>query len=455
MARVLIKGGTVVSMDQSVGDFDQGDILIEDDKISEVAHTIDAGDADVIDADGMIVMPGLVNAHIHTWQTGIRGIAGNWTMGDYLRSMHANLATQFKPNDIYLGNLVGALNQINCGVTTQFDWCHNNPTPDHSDGAIDGLEAAGIRALFGHGTPKPDPKPGAPHFSTVPQPASEIERLRKGRFASDDRLVTLGMSVLGPHYGTYDVAVTDFNLAREYDLVVSAHMGIGHARMVEDGIERLNRDGLLDDRFNVVHGNDLSADELKMVADNGGSLTATPEVEIQMGFGYPATGRFIEAGGVPSIGVDVECNISGDMFAVMRLTLQVQRLYDNEPIVQAGKPIEKLSYSARQALEWATINGARTMKMDHKIGSLTPGKQADVTLLRKNDINLFPVNDPLEAIVFQANASNVDTVLIAGKPVKQGGVLLYGDLEAKKTELAQSGERILREAGIVRKAAAE
>jgi cytosine/adenosine deaminase-related metal-dependent hydrolase len=154
MMTTLIKNATVLSMDPTFGDVPNGDVLIAGDRIAAVGVGLSAPEgADVIDARGMIALPGLVNAHQHTWQTGIRGIAGDWTLSDYGRHMHAGLATRFTPDDIYLANLVGALNQINGGVTTLFDWCHNNPSPEHSDRAIDGLAESGIRAVFGHGTP--------------------------------------------------------------------------------------------------------------------------------------------------------------------------------------------------------------------------------------------------------------------------------------------------------------
>ena len=148
MKKILLKGGCLVTMDKTIGQLNIGDLLIENNKIIDVAAQINTEKAK------MIVMPGLIDSHIHTWQTGIRGIAGDWTMGQYLRGMHANLATGFKPDDIYLGNLAGALTQMNSGVTTLFDWSHNNPTPDHTDAAIDGLLESGIRAVFGHGSPK-------------------------------------------------------------------------------------------------------------------------------------------------------------------------------------------------------------------------------------------------------------------------------------------------------------
>ncbi|MDP7101684.1 MAG: amidohydrolase family protein [Rhodospirillales bacterium] len=443
MTKTLIKGGQVISMDPEIGQFDKGDVLIDGEKIVEVAVKINADDVISVDASRMIVMPGLVDSHIHTWQTGIRGIAGNWTMGQYLRGMHANLAAGFKPEDIYLGNLAGALTQINGGVTTILDWCHNNPTPDHTNAAIDGLFESGIRALFGHGSPKPDPKKGQKHFSEIPHPASEINRLLESRLSQEDTLVTLGMCILGPHYSTYDVTSQDMLLAKENGLLASAHMSGGFNRLVPDGIYKMKEDGLLSPKFNVVHGNDLSDEELKILVDHGVKMTVTPEVEIQMGFGDPITGRVMSCGGRPSIGVDVESNIAGDMFNVMRMALQIQRMIDNRPFADARKPIESLSISPLEALEWATINGAEMLGLENKIGSLTPGKQADIILIRADDFNLHPVNDPVNAVVFYANASNVDTVYIAGKLKKKGGKLAYENMSDIMAKLADSGARIL------------
>src|SRR5579875_2722499 len=159
MSRLLIKSGMLVTMDESFSDLPRGDVLIDGDRIAEVGASIEASDAQVIDATNMIVMPGLVNAHIHTWQACLRGIAADWTIPEYLHNMHAGVAPSLKPEDIFVSNLVGALNQLSAGTTTIVDWYHNNPTPDHTDAAIEGLVEAGVRAVFLHGSPKPDPKP--------------------------------------------------------------------------------------------------------------------------------------------------------------------------------------------------------------------------------------------------------------------------------------------------------
>src|SRR3954463_14720318 len=256
MAAKLIRGGRVVSMDPAVGDLDKGDVLIEEDRIKAIAPSISAPQAEVIDATGCIVLPGLVNAHQHTWQTALRGVAGNWTILEYFHHVHAGLATKFSPEDIYIATLVGALNQINCGATTLVDWCHNNPTPAHTDAAVRGLIESGIRAVFFHGSPKPEPRPGEPHFSDVPHPRREVERLLAGPLADRDGLVTLGLAILGPHYSTLDVAMQDFRMARELNLIASMHQGGGPAK-TPGGWEKLIEAGLVGAGINIVHGNDL------------------------------------------------------------------------------------------------------------------------------------------------------------------------------------------------------
>ena len=449
MVRTLIKAGTIVAMDDEVGDLRQGDVLIEDDRIAAVAPSLDAGDAAVIDASDMIVMPGFVNAHIHTWQTGLRGVAGDWTIPEYLHNMHAAIAPRFAPEDIRIANLVGALNQLNSGVTTMVDWCHNNPTPAHSDAAIDGLNEAGIRAVFLHGSPKPDPKPGQKHFSEIPHPRGEIERLARDRLPSKDALVTLGMAVLGPAYSTYEVSRADLALAREMGMLVSMHVG-GGAMRTPDGFPRLVAEGLVDGRMNIVHGNNLAGDQLRALVESGASVTVTPETELQMGFGPCLTGRLRALGSAPSLGSDVESSLGSDMFTNMRMALQAQRALDNDRVIEeTGRAPERISIGCREALAWATINGAKMVGLDRRIGSIRPGKQADIVLLRADDLNLVPVVDPVRSIVLHAGIGNVDTVLVAGRVVKRGGTLLYRDLERRKAELNESSRRIVAGAGLM------
>jgi 5-methylthioadenosine/S-adenosylhomocysteine deaminase len=448
MAQILFQGGTVVTMDKKVRDLSRGDVLVDGEKIVEVARQIDApSGAEIVDASGMIVMPGLINAHIHTWQSGLRGIAGDWAVPQYMANIHRGLATHFQPEDIHIANLMGALTSINSGTTTIVDWCHNNPTPEHTDAAIDGLDESGIRAAFLHGSPKPNPKPGEKHFSEHSMPRGEVERLMKGRFAGKDGLVTLGLAILGPSYSIWDVTRRDMELAKELGLVVSMHVG-GGAALVPDGFERLAKEKLLTEKTNIVHGNNLSDAVLKITAGAGVQYTVTADVEMQMGFCDPLTGKLRALKSPVSIGTDVEVSSRADMFYCMRVTLQAQRNLDNIEYWRAHNAApENVSVSCREALEWATINGAKMIGQDHRIGSLTPGKQADIILLRQDDLTIFPVHDPISSIVTQAGVSNVDSVMIGGRFAKRDGKMLYEGLAGKKAALLRSAERIMGDYG--------
>ena len=448
MRQKLIRGGIVISMDSGVGDLRSGDVLIDDGRIAEVATVIVAPEAELVDATCCIVLPGLVNAHQHTWQTALRGVAGNWTILEYFHHVHAGLATRFRPEDIYISNLVGALNQINCGATTLVDWCHNNPTPAHSDRAIDALVESGIRAAFFHGSPKPDPKPGQKPFWETPHPRAEVERLMQ-RLPANGGLVTLGLAILGPHYSTYAVAQQDFRLAREFGLIASMHCAGGEAR-TPDGWDRLATEGLLGDNNNIVHGQTLTDAQLAFMLERGVTFSLTPETEMTQGHGFAITGRLRKLGAKPSLGVDLESSISGDLFSVARMALASQRAIDNaESRASTGQLPTTSSIHCREALEWITIEGARMLKMEDRIGSLTPGKQADVILVRADDLNMWPVHDPVTSVVMQASVANVDTVLIAGEFRKRHGKILYPQLELRKQQLLSSGQRILDELGLL------
>ena len=286
-ARTLIRGATVITLDR-LGDLPEADILVSGDVIQEIGPRIQADDAEVVSAAGCIVIPGLINAHLHTWQTALRGVAANWTLLEYFQKMHAGLATVFAPEDLHIATLVGALNQLNNGTTTLVDWCHNNRTPAHNDAAIDGLLQSGIRAAFFHGTPKPDPKPGETPFWEVPHPRAEVERLLKAH--QGRALLSIGAAVLGPHYSTLEVALHDFRMARDLGVIASLHQGGGPARTPE-GWDTLQAEGLLGPHVNIVHGHALSDAQLKTFCDLGMSFSAAAESEMSQGHGHPLTGR--------------------------------------------------------------------------------------------------------------------------------------------------------------------
>ncbi|MDP3170702.1 MAG: amidohydrolase family protein [Polaromonas sp.] len=440
-ARTLIKGATIVTMD-TLGDLPVGDILVTGDTLTEIAAVIHADDAQVVDATGHIVIPGLINAHMHTWQTALRGLAANWTLLEYFRKMHAGLATVFTPDDLHIATLVGSLNQLNCGTTTLADWCHNNPTPPHNDAAIAGLLASGIRAAFFHGTPKPDPQPGQKPFWEVPHPRAEIERLLKAH--SGQPLLSIQAAVLGPHYSTLEVAIHDFAMARDLGLIASLHQGGGPAR-TPDGWEKLEAAGLLGEHINIVHGHALDDVQLRRFCDLGVSFSAAPESEMTQGHGHPLTGRLRAFGRAPSLGVDLESVISGDMLSQARIALGMQRSLDNVAYRENHGSIPPTStVTTREALSWVTVEGARMLKQSHRIGSLAAGKQADLVMIRAGDLNMQPVHDPVNSVVMQASLANIDSVMVAGRWKKRHGQLLGVELAPHLAALQASGQKIAK-----------
>src|SRR5215213_4767404 len=403
--KLLLKSGIVVTQDAKLGVLPKGDVLVEGGRIAAIAPSLQA-DAETIDCSGHFVLPGLVNAHMHTWQTALRSVAANWTLLEYFRHVHAGLATVFTPEDIHVATLAGALNQLDHGVTTLIDWAHNNPTPAHTDAGVEALKDSGIRAAFFHGSPKPDPKPGEPHFSEVPHPRREIERLLNGPLSDRNALVTLGMAVLGPHYSTLEVSDHDFALAKELGLVASMHQGGGEAK-TPGGWETLMQRGLVGRHINIVHGNNLTDDQLKA-------------------------------------GVDLESAVSGDMFTVARMALASQRALDNaaERARSGGIPATS-TVPAGEAFEWITTRGAAMLGMADRIGSLAPGKQADIAVMSLGPLAMWPVHDAVASVVMQGSGARMRDVLVAGRFAKRDGRLAWPDIAGLRAKLAASGERIL------------
>ncbi|GAB7018328.1 amidohydrolase family protein [Halostagnicola bangensis] len=435
----IIKDGTLVPIDPDVGVQANADVLIEDGEIVEIADTIEESDAEIVDASDAIVLPGFVNSHLHTWQASVRGTTGDWTFSEYLELMLGDVSSRYEPEDAYLGNLFGAVEQLHTGTTTVLDWFHIANSPDHTDRAIDGLEDAGIRSVFAHGPPGDDGDTWW-EASTEPHPA-DIERLHDERFPANDGLLTLAMGIRGPDYATDEVVEEDIALGRELDIPISMHIG----SLGPGGVYDLEELDLLGPDLNYVHGNRFEREEFELIGDSGGSISITPEVEMQMGMGMPVLGEAIAADATPTLGVDITSNVSGDMFTQTRMALQAQRALDKQPAVERNEQTESVSLDARRALELATIEGARALGMEDRIGSITPGKRADIVLLRTDDITTAPVHDPIETAVFQAGTSTVDTVLVDGRIVKRDGVVHNEAIETHWSAFEQSGTDIIDE----------
>jgi 5-methylthioadenosine/S-adenosylhomocysteine deaminase len=425
--RRLIKNGTIISMDDQVGDFPRGDVLVEGEKIVAVGPDLGEVDAEVVDASGQIVMPGLIDTHRHTWQAFLRGIAADWTLGQYMTGLHLGLSAFFTPEDTYAGNFVGAVEALDSGITTLLDWSHNVNTPEHSDAAVTALRDSGIRAVFAHGG-------GADMYqvpSVVPHDL-DVRRVRDQHFSSDEGLVTMAIALRGPQFATLDITEGDLALARELGLAVTMHAGDGEWGR-SGPIRQLHGRGLLGPDITYVHLNTLGDDELALIADSGGMASIAPDIEMQMGHGWPATGRLMAAGIRPSLSIDTCVSNSGHMFGTMQITLAAQRALDNtEP---GASDRESVSLSSRDVLSFATVEGARVCGLENRVGSLTPGKQADILLVRADTLSLAPLNNPIGQIVYTAHPGLVETILVAGNVVKRDGTLV-DDLGKRACRLA-------------------
>jgi 5-methylthioadenosine/S-adenosylhomocysteine deaminase len=419
-SRTLLKGGAVISLDPAVGNFQNADVLIEGSKIVAVRPNITAS-ATVFDASNTIVMPGFVDTHRHCWQGALRNSMPNGLLGDYTREILGSARPAFRPEDAYIGDLVTALGAINAGVTTLLDWSHIGNSPEHTDAAIDGLRESGIRGVYGFGG-------GAGgRGSQFPQ---DIRRLRSRYFSSDDQLLTLAMAT-----GTNRA---DWAIAREVGAPISVHLGTTGQLMSVAGAMRSD--------VTYIHCNNLTDAGWKMIADSGGHVSISCPIEMEMGHGVPPIQQALDHGIRPSLSVDVETQMPGDFFTQMRAVFTLQRMLAiNRPA--GGDRKAPALVTARQVIEFATVAGARDNGLDRKIGTLTPGKEADIILLRTDAINVAPVNNAYGAIVLGMDTSNVDTVFIAGALRKRQGTLVGVDLARIARQAARSRDYVTSRAG--------
>lgn len=444
--RLVLRGGHVLTMDPQIGDVFGGDVLIEDDRIAAVAPAIDAPEAEVIDASACIVIPGFVDSHRHTWETVIRGIAPDVTLGGYFTVVLDQLAPAYRPEDVYAGNYLGALEAIDAGVTTLLDWSHINNTPEHSDEAIRALRDAELRAVYCYGNPNTSLADW--WFNSTLEAPEDIRRVRDRYFSGDDGLITLAMGVRGPGFCTPEVVRHDWELARDIGAPISVHVGMGPVAGRFSMVSQLHKLGLLGPDTTYIHCNYLSDDEFALIAETGGKVSIAPTVEMIMGHGVPPTGRALEHGLRPSLSIDVVTTVPGDMFTQMRFVFATERMLANEAAFEAGSVEEPVHLSVRDVLEFATIEGARVCGLDERTGSLTPGRQADVVLLRFDDTNTFPLIDPVSTVVLQADTRNIDTVIVNGKILKRGGRLVAADLAHARDLAACSLEYLLRHTAV-------
>ena len=419
--RVLLKGGVVLTMDPRLGDFEKADVLIEGSKIAAVGPNLPADGASSIDASSMIVMPGFVDTHRHIWQGQLRNVLPNGRLDpDYFRDIGTSARNAYRPEDVYVGDLLSAWGAINAGITTLLDWSHISNSPEHSDAAVQGLRESGIRAVYGYGTGAAGPSNQYPN---------DIRRLRRQYFSSPDQLVTLALATaFDPKH---------WEVAREVGAPITLHAN-GTGLLIPLA-------KLMGPDVTYIHCCNLNAEEWKLIADSGGSLSLASPIEMEMGHGVPPIQQALDHKIPWSLSNDVETEIPSDFFTQMRTNFFLQRMqiFARE---RAKEPNVPPLLTVKDIVHVATIGGARANWLDKRTGSLTPGKEADVIALAANAINVMPLNHAYGAIVLGMDTSNVDTVFVGGRVKKWKGELVGIDVDQLRARAERSRDYVLTQA---------
>jgi 5-methylthioadenosine/S-adenosylhomocysteine deaminase len=439
--RTLIKGARIVTMDPVVEDL-TGDILVEGTELVALEPEIVAEDADQIDASEWIIIPGFVDTHRHTWQSAMRHTYADLDPMQYFAEVLERVGPSYEAEDVHDGNLLGAVGALSAGTTTLVDWSHIQNTPEHSDAAIAALSESGIRGVFAHGWPLVTD--GSWTVNSQLGHPQDIRRIKSQYFSSDAQLLTLAMAMRGPEEAAPGVFDADLLLARELGLRSTVHVG-AYARHNDDhAVAQYHAAGLLGPDMTFVHCNRLSDDELAMIRDAGASVSLGSHCELNSaGIGDIPLDRLLALGVRPSLSGDTETKCTGDMFTQMKMTFAYYRHWTAGGHSRVENPVP---IKLRDVLEFATIQGARAAGLEDKVGSLRPGKQADLVCLRATDLNVGPALDPVAAVVMAAHEGNVDSVMVAGRFVKRHGVMTGIDVSAVYRAALASQQRILARA---------
>lgn len=426
--RILLKGGTIVSMDPATGDLVKGDVLIQGKKIAAVGANLPTS-GEVIDASNTILIPGFVDCHRHSWEGVLRRIIPNGDIAKYTSTTHRGFAQYYRPRDMYISNLLTALGCMDAGITCVIDNSHNSRSAAHSDAAIQALMDSGIRAVHASGPPQ--------FGNWDRQWPQDLARLQKQFFSSDDQLVTLRM------FSSLDRA--NFAAARKLGLrITTEFQGEASAAV----LEQFWNEKLLGPDITYNHCGGLPDMTWQRIRESSGTVNVCPRSDPQyaIGAGIPALQKALDHGVRPGLSVDNEISYGTDMFTEMRVAFNIQRALaaSRKLAGDAGAP---RPVTVREMLECATINGATCAGLAQKCGTLTPGKEADIVMIRTDDINLYPSNNAIGSVVAAADSRNVDTVIIGGIIRKLKGKLVGVNLARLRQQVDESRSYLFQQAG--------
>jgi 5-methylthioadenosine/S-adenosylhomocysteine deaminase len=436
---VVLRGGTVLTMNDAHDLLHDADVLVVDDRIAEVGPGLEVpeGTFEIDAADG-IVMPGMIDTHRHMWQTALRGYGADWTLTQYFVWFYLEWGKIFRPQDIHAGNLLSAIESIDAGVTTTVDWSHGLQTIDHADAAVDALASVPGRFVLAYGNLQQGPW----EWSTSPDFKSFVRR----RFDNGSDMLGFQMAfdVTGDPAFPEKAA---FEAARELGAPVTTHAGVWGATN-DDGIRLMHEHGFMTPENIYVHAATLDDDSYHRIAATGGSVSVSTESEQSAGQGYPPTWRLRRHDIPVSLSMDTSVWWSGDLFSAMRTTLGADRSREHLEAHAKQETVTHHHLRAEQVVDWATRGGARALHRDATLGSLEPGKKADVVLIKNDDSPVsFPVLHPYGHVAFQAQRGDVHTVLVDGRVVKHAHRLVGIDLGAARREIEETVEFAMRELG--------
>ncbi len=425
---IVFRNAIVITVD-SAGVLDDADVLVVDDRIAAVGPRLEVPESAVeIDASGGILMPGMVDTHRHMWQTALRGYGGDWALSQYFVFYYLTWGDIFRPEDIYAGNLLSALESVDTGVTTTLDWSHGLRTTDHGEAALQAFGEIPGRFVLAYGNYM-----GAPwDWSTSPEFRAFVERN-----ATRSDLVTLNMAFDVTDAETFQEEAA-FRAARDLGLRVTTHAGVWGANG-DDQVRRMYDAGCMGPDVTYVHASSLGADSYNMIAATGGTVSVATESEQSAGQGYPSTWA-IRKHGIPfSLSMDTSVWWSADFFSAMRATLSADRSRDHLEAHATGDTINANKLRAEDVVRAATMGGAASLGMEDSIGSITVGKKADLLLI-KNDQSpaMTPILNPYAHVAYQANTADIHTVMVDGKVVKYDGRRIDLDVGPARDAVAAS-----------------
>ena len=451
--RILIRGGILLTQDSELGEIAGADVLVEGDRIAEVGRNLNAEGARVIEAAGDIVIPGFVDTHRHTWETSIRTSAPDYTLGAYFGAILDKFAPNYRPDDVYAGNLWGSLECINAGITTLVDWSHIMNTPEHADEAIRGLKESGIRSVFAFGFPNTSIQDwwfGPDYGGSVERINGDEARRVRSQYLSDDQgLITMGLATRGTNFCKEDVVRYEWELAKELGVNITVHVAMDRFGYTKMQLRKLLEMDLLYPNTTYVHSSHLLADEWQMVQDSGGNVSLAPQIELQMGHGWAPAATASKLGIPVGLSSDVATTASSDQFTQMHAIFASERARRHQAAwdedLDGNTPTPDL-VDSRQVLRWATLEGAMVAGVADRTGSITPGKKADLVIIDGSAVNVAPIIDPVGAVVCAADISNVKTVLVDGKVLKED-FRLKADLGAPRKAVEASRDHLVEKFG--------